>query len=400
MFGIKDKYVLDTNVLLSHPYAIDEYEEILLNSTILEELDNIKKGNDELSWKARRALKKLENATNITFISKEKYKIPFDWDANKKDNQIIALASEYGATIVSNDLNVRLKANSLNLKYLKYENKKERKYIGYTEVTLTHQEQSDFYENLENNNYNLLENEYLIINDIITKQPIDKLKYTKEGYKNLNYKPIQSKYVGKVKARNIHQELYMDMLQDEKTLVKAVTGAYGTGKDYLALSNFLDLVDRRIYDKIIWVRNNVEAKGTQKIGYLPGTLTEKLSVFAEIVSDFVGDKVGFEMLMQQNKLELVHTGFLRGRDLRNSIVYCTEAQNMTKELIQLIISRVSENSIIFFNGDIKQTDDVIFRSNNGLHHAIESFKGHELFGYVTLQKTERGPVAEMARLLE
>lgn len=393
-------YVLDTNILLSHPDAIDEYEKILINSTILEELDNIKKGNDELAWKSRRALKKLEYAKNIIFISKEKYKIQEDWDINKKDNQIIALAQEYNAIIISNDLNVRLKANSLNLKTLKYDNKKDKRYIGYTEVTLTHKQQSEFYENLDKNTFNLLENEYLIINDIITKEPIDKLKYVNGQYKNLNYKAIQSKYVGRVKARNIHQELYMDLLQDEKTLVKVVTGAYGTGKDYLALSNFLDLVDRKIYDKIIWIRNNVEAQGTQKIGYLPGTLTEKLSVFAEIVSDFVGDKVGFEMLMQQNKLELVHTGFLRGRDLRNSIIYCTEAQNMTKELIQLIISRVSENSIIFFNGDIKQTDNVIFKSNNGLNIAIETFKGHELFGYVTLQKTERGPVAEMARLLE
>jgi PhoH-like ATPase len=189
-------------------------------------------------------------------------------------------------------------------------------------------------------------------------------------------------------------------LQDKETKAKVVQGDYGTGKDYLALSNFLQMVEKGNYEKIIWIRNNIEAEGTKPIGFLPGSLTEKLSVYAEIVGDFVGDKVGFEMLLNSGKLELVHAGFLRGRDLRNSIIYCTEAQNMPSSLVKLILSRISEGSIAFFNGDTKQIDDRSFKSNNGMNLMIEKLSGNPLFGYVKLETCERSEVAKLVKLLD
>jgi PhoH-like ATPase len=99
-------------------------------------------------------------------------------------------------------------------------------------------------------------------------------------------------------------------------------------------------------------------------------------------------------------VELVHAGFLRGRDLRDSIIYCTEAQNMSDSLVKLILSRVSENSIAFFNGDIKQTDDKRFKKNNGLELLINRLQGNPLFGYVKLEKCERSEVAKLVSLLD
>jgi len=218
----------------------------------------------------------------------------------------------------------------------------------------------------------------------------------------LNYKKIDSRYVGKISPRNLQQELALDLLQDNKTKIKVITGGYGTGKDYLGLANFLHCLEKGKFEKIVWIRNNIEAltSETKQIGYLPGNLNDKLAVFADLVSDFLGGKLGFDMLINSGKLEIVHTGFLRGRDFRNCLIYCTESQNMTPSLVQLILSRISENSMIYFNGDIKQTDANIFKQNNGLFTMIDKLKGNKNFGYVKLEKTERSEVAELASLLD
>ena len=91
---------------------------------------------------------------------------------------------------------------------------------------------------------------------------------------------------------------------------------------------------------------------------------------------------------------------MRGRDIKNTIVYCTEAENLTKEHVQLLIGRIGEGSTLWMNGDFKQTDSSLFRINSGLMTVVERLSGHERFGYVQLQKTERSETAAMADLLD
>ena len=399
-----NKILLDTNILLDYPKIFDDLsEEVIIHSIVCEEIDNIihNSNSDVKQYKARIARNEIKKATNKEFsVHMPSYSLPIGWDYHKNDNLILAICKDIGAKLYTNDLAMQIKADSIGVEWCEYSGKQDNNsYKGYREITFSDYELSVHYL-CPTNKWGLLHNEYLIIRNELG-EVVEKQRWTSnKGFKSVSYKTVDSRYVGKVKPRNVHQELYMDMLQDKESKIKVVQGGYGSGKDYLALANFLQMIEKNQYSKIIWARNNIEAIDSKPIGYLPGSLTEKLSVFADIVGDFVGDKVGFEMLLNSGKLELVHTGFLRGRDLRNSIIYCTEAQNMSASLVKLILSRVSEGSIAFFNGDIKQTDDRKFKENNGLEILANKLKGNPLFGYVHLEKCERSEVAQLVSLLD
>ena len=96
----------------------------------------------------------------------------------------------------------------------------------------------------------------------------------------------------------------------------------------------------------------------------------------------------------------MHLGYLRGRDIRNSIIICTEAENLSKQHIQLIMGRISEGSVLMMDADLKQRDKDIFIKSRGIETMIERLKGHPLFGYVHLIKSERSPASAMADLLD
>ena len=214
------------------------------------------------------------------------------------------------------------------------------------------------------------------------------------------FKQINSRFFGKVKPRNIQQQLALDMLYNQDITVKFLAGKFGTGKDYLMSSAAIDLVEKGKYNKIVWVRNNIEVKNSKPIGHLPGDYNDKLLPFAMPLADHLGGVDGLEIMMNQGKIELVHLGFIRGRDIRNSIIMCSEAENMTKEHIQLLLGRVGEGSSLWVNGDYKQVDGEVFVKNSGLIIAVNKLKGHPRFGYVKLLKTERSETAAMADLLD
>ena len=190
------------------------------------------------------------------------------------------------------------------------------------------------------------------------------------------------------------------MLYDTDTTIKILTGKFGTGKDLLMSSAAIDLIEKGYFDKLVYVRNNIEVKNSKPIGHLPGSSNEKLLPFAMCLADHVGGVDGLSYMIEKGVVEVVHLGFIRGRDIKNSIILCSEAENLTKEHIQLLIGRVGEGSSLWINGDFKQTDLAIFERNNGLMIAIDRLKGHPRFGYVKLIKTERSETAAMADLLD
>ena len=99
-------------------------------------------------------------------------------------------------------------------------------------------------------------------------------------------------------------------------------------------------------------------------------------------------------------MEVQHLGFIRGRDIKNSIILCSEAENLTKQHVQLLIGRVGEGSSLWLDGDFKQVDSKIFEENSGLNIAIDKLKGNKLFGFVHLEKSERSETAALADLLD
>ena len=271
-------------------------------------------------------------------------------------------------------------------------------YKGYIEITPTEEEWADLYSNSTENIYNCFNNQYLIVHN--ESGVVDRFKWVNDGYKKLSYKQINNSFVNKIKPRNIQQECAFDMLQDKNTTIKVITGRFGSGKTYLMVTNALQLLSDGKFDRIVWVRNNVGVKDTKDLGALPGTELEKLLPFVMPLADHVGGIDGVEMLMRQDRLEVQHLGFIRGRDIKNSIIICSEAENLTKQHVQLLIGRVGEGSNLWLDGDFKQTDAKVFEENSGLNIAIDKLKGHPLFGYVHLEKSERSETSALADLLD
>ena len=272
-------------------------------------------------------------------------------------------------------------------------------YKGYIEVPQNEDKYIELYNNINFNTYDCLTNQYVLVKDD-DDNLVDRLRWNGNKYDNLTYKQVNSKYMGKIKPLNPQQELAFDMLQSKEMTIKILTGRFGSGKTYLMIANALQLIDDGKFDKIIWVRNNQEVKDTKAIGALPGDPLSKLLPFAMPIADHVGGLDGLEYLIKQDKVNIEHLGWIRGRSFENTIVMCSEAENLTKQHVQLLIGRIGKGSNLWLDGDFKQVDSRIFEENNGLNIAIDKLKGHRLFGYVNLEKSERSETAALADLLD
>ena len=254
--------------------------------------------------------------------------------------------------------------------------------------------------------FQLLENQYLLTyeEDKDGKQTLthiychegDKLRKVPRGSINISKKREKDSKV--IYPRNDEQICAIDMLLDESKTIKLLTGSWGTGKTMLLVSVALNMLNRGRYDKIIWIRNNIDVKDTKDIGALPGEAIEKLLPYLGPFIDHVGE-VEVESMINNGSLMVEPLQFLRGRNFERSIIMCSEAENLTKEHIQLIIARAAEGSIVMFDADNRQRDKLIFEKSKGIETMIERFKGNKLFGYVHLVKGERSETAAMADLL-
>lgn len=272
-------------------------------------------------------------------------------------------------------------------------------YLGFKEVVLSDNEINSVFQNDTANTFDCLPNQYLIAKDGCDNI-LELMRCTGDKMVKVPYKTINSRFLGKVKPRNTQQQLAIDMLYNSDITVKVIAGKFGTGKDFLMCSAAIDLLEHNKFEKIVYVRNNIEVKNSKPIGYLPGSYNEKLLPFAMPLADHLGGTDGLSLMVGHGQVEIVHLGFIRGRDIKNSIILCSEAENMTKEHIQLLLGRVGEGSALWINGDFKQCDAEVFRQNSGLMAAVDKLKGHPRFGYVKLLKTERSETAAMADLLD
>ena len=397
----------DTNAILADCTDISN---VIISSKTLEELKNIKtsshKDND-IKYKARVAVRTIrEQKPEIIVVQKSDYdKIEELGLEITNDNLIIASAWRYSQenpiVFVTNDILCRLIAEEyFKLNVISICEKSSDNYKGYIDYHFsTDEEIAEFYSNMQKNTLGLMINQYAILYNT-NGEIIDKVKWDGTYNKTISYKPISNDFVGKVKPRNIQQELCFDMLQDNKSTIKVIRGNFGTGKDYLMVTHAIQLIKQNKYDKLIWIRNNVEVKDTNPIGFLPNDMKSKLLPFAMPLADHLGGESGLEMFINQGKIEIQHLGFIRGRNITNSIIYCSESENMTKEHMQLLIGRVADGSTLWINGDNKQIDDKVFERNNGLSILVDKLKGNRKFATVTLQKTERSETAALADILD
>ena len=268
-------------------------------------------------------------------------------------------------------------------------------YTGYKELNLTDEQFNQMYCYGKIDGYEFLENEYLIAKDEAGRI-VDKLVYRDGKLKEIRYASFKNTYTGTMKPRNEHQELAFEMLKNPNITVKLITGTWGTGKTMALVVAALEALQRGEFEKIIWVRNNVQVKDTDNLGALPGDAYDKMLPYLGPFCDHVGGEEGVHMLIDHNQLEVIPLGFLRGRNIAKSIIICSEAENLTKEHIQLLLGRVAEGSALWLDGDVRQRDRVAFERSKGLETMIDRLKGEELFGYVHLVKSERSATARLA----
>ena len=271
----------------------------------------------------------------------------------------------------------------------------EVKYTGYKDLVLTDEQFAEVYTNKTLSGYEFVENEYLIARSE-DGQIQDKLRFTKGKLEQVKFVTFDNTYTGQLKPRNVHQELAFDMLKNKDITVKLVTGTWGTGKTLSLVVAALEAVQKGYFDRVIWIRNNVQVKDTDKMGALPGDEYDKLLPYLGPMMDHVGGEDGAKMLIYGKKLEVIPLPFLRGRSIKNAIIISSEAENLTKEHIQLLLCRVDEGSHLWMDADLKQRDRAVFEKSAGIEKMIERLSGEPLFGYVHLVKSERSPTARLA----
>lgn len=272
-------------------------------------------------------------------------------------------------------------------------------YLGFKEVTLSDEELALIYQKTPGYNLGCIENEYLVVHNK-SGEAVDHFRWDGSQFVQVPFKQINSRFCGKVKPRNTQQRLAIDMLYNPEITINMLGGKFGTGKTFIMATTAMDLIEKGKYEKLVYVRNNIEVKDSKPIGFIPGDKDDKLLPFAMPLADNIGGPEALKMMISQGNIETVHFGQIRGRDFKNSIIMCSEVENMTKEHIQLLIGRVGEGSVLWLDGDVKQVDMEVFRRNSGMQIALERLSGHHRFGYVKLLKTERSETAAMADLLD
>ena len=379
---------------------------IILSVVTIKELDNLKDNKDFVkSYKTRQALHCINDLLDNPnlFIDIHETIVPILDNTScgtfKNDDIILSCAFYNDAMIFTNDIGMRIKGKSILSLSIFEHTEQQHEYMGYTNVTATEEELADIYTNPYDNIYNIPNNQYVVIHNT-NNEVIDILKWNGLKYCNLNYKTFKEEFIGKAEPRSLEQKLAFDMLQDDNITIKVLLGRQGVGKDFLMLSHALHFINNKKYKKILWVRNNIEVKDTNPIGALPDGIKDKLLPFAEIMSDHLDGTNNLLYLISSNKIEIEHLGFMRGRDIKNSIILCSDAENMTKEHMQLLVGRISDNSALWINGDVSQVDSSIFERNNGLTAITDSLLGNTKFGYIKLNNVERSETAMLADLIK
>ena len=266
----------DTSALLSLGEKAFE-EPFVTSSIVLNELENIKTSKnktEDIRFAARKLVRLFDTNSNYEIIVRTVEHDQLVQDHNLpiiNDNLIAATAYKYhnykpSSVFVTNDLILKLVAtNIFGIPSDKIKDTPLERYKGYKEFYLSNDEMECYYGNLDSNYLNLLQNQYALIYNK-DGEIVDRRKWDSITNKVVQYEQISNDYIGAVKPKNIYQELAFDMLQNEDIPIKVLAGLQGCGKDYLMLSHALDFVIRKHkYDKILWVRNNVEVKDTRQV---------------------------------------------------------------------------------------------------------------------------------------
>ena len=408
----------DTNALLTLQESVfKENSKFLISSITLKELEQIKTSgtrDEEIKWAARQVLHMLINNNEYEIIMYN-----CSWDEEIKirgyevsnDTRIVMSAVSHtldtgeGVIFVTSDLCCKKIAETFHLQTEFTIEPEEDDYCGYIVVKLDDNALAHFYEKIlpvNDNHFNLLTNQYLLIKDESGKV-IDKYCWTGSEYRTIPFCSAKSDTFGKIVPYNgdPYQQIALDCLENNQ--ITMLRGPAGTGKSYLAFGYMFQLLDKGKIDKIIVFCNTVATKGSAKLGFYPGSRTEKLldSQIGNLLISKLGNRFYVEKLIDEEQLVLLPMSDIRGYDTTgmNAAIYISEAQNLDIELMRLALQRISEDSICILDGDSKAQVDLSMYAGakNGMRRTSQVFRGADFYGEVTLKNIHRSKIAALAQ---
>ncbi|MGE0771038.1 MAG: PhoH family protein [Cyclobacteriaceae bacterium] len=433
-------FVLDTSVIIYEHNSILNFDEhdIGIPITVLEELDNFKKGNDTKNFEAREFIRLIDKLAKDQMLhhwnplngkGKGKFKVIMDTggngllDANKVFNEekadhrilnsaLLLQKEEKGrrVTLVSKDVNLRLKAKALGLHAEDYTTGKIQNISSlYTGKTVI--------EDVDPETINLLYDKgYCPPDEVLAGlMPMQNHYYIlKSGKKSVlafynsangMVEQVEKRNAYGIKPRNAEQAFAIHAILKPEIKLVSIQGVAGTGKTLLALAAALE--QKREF-KQIYLARPIVPLSNKDIGFLPGDIKSKINPYMEPLWDnlkFIQNQYGesdkeyskITEMINNEKLMITPLAYIRGRSLSNIIFIIDEAQNLTPHEVKTIITRAGENTKIIFTGDIYQIDTPYLDSqSNGLSNLIDRLKDHALYAHVTLEKGERSELANLA----
>lgn len=176
--------------------------------------------------------------------------------------------------------------------------------------------------------------------------------------------------------RNKNQETYLQKLQDERKSIVFAIGPAGTGKTLLAVLNGIKLLQEGVIDKIIVTRPAVSVD--EDIGFLPGTLNEKMAPWTRPIFDVLGEYYQTKeiaQMLEDGIIEISPLAYMRGRTFKNAYIIADEMQNATQNQMKMLLTRLGENSTMVVTGDLAQADRL---KDNGLIDFVGKIEGRKL----------------------
>ena len=437
--GPKKIFVLDTSVILYNHNSINSFDDndVAIPITVLEELDQFKKGNDTINFEAREFIRIMDrlsdNASLQSWIplengNKGKFKVVMPGNGDlpvnaeqvfgerKGDHRIlnaaISLRKEYPdrrVVMVTKDVNLRIKAKALELPA-------EDFLTGKIENVDSLYSGISRYENVDQEGINKLYAEGLCeVEELGIDPPLPNQYFILQsanasalGYYNPRNQLIErlDKHpTSKITPRNAEQVFALHAVTNPNIKLVSLQGIAGTGKTLLALAGAWN--QRRNYKQIFMARPIVPLSN-KDIGFLPGDAKSKIDPYMQPLYDnlkFIQNQYGEHDKEYQNILSAIETeklliqplAYIRGRSISNVFFIVDEAQNLTPHEIKTIITRAGEGTKIVFTGDIYQIDTPYLDSqSNGLSYLIDRIKHHDLYAHVRLEKGERSDLANLA----
>jgi PhoH-like ATPase len=432
----KKIFVLDTNVILHDSSCIDHFQEndIVIPITVLEELDQFKKGNESLNYHAREFLRNLDTLSGdrifktgvkigpelgniiIKLESDFDERINLDFSRDKPDHRILNIAfllanenPNRSVILVSKDVNLRMKAKSIGLLAQDYKSDQVSNisslYKGHRTVECPDE---SLIQALQTAPFQLDPKQLFLDHELIANE------YLTLSCGTRSVLAVNDAFLGKIRRidktsayginpRNVEQNFALDALMNEQIQLVTLSGKAGTGKTLLALAAALQ--KRKLYRQIFLARP-VVALSNKDLGFLPGDVQSKIDPYMQPLYDNLGvikmnepdtSKQKVDRLLEEGKLLISALAYIRGRSLVKIFFIVDEAQNLTPHEIKTIITRAGEGTKIIFTGDIFQIDHPYLDSqSNGLSYMIEKMQGQKLYSHVTLEKGERSELADLA----